>query len=561
MIQGTSFNMPEIRHIHIEHYRVIDTFDWFPSSGINCLIGPGDTGKSTILDAIDKCLTARRYIYFSDADFHNLDTQKPIIIEITIGALTQEFLNFDKYGEFLKGFDATKKQIVDEPDDHLEPVLTVQLFVDSDLEAKWSFVSNRSERKIGWSERSRLSPLNLSSSNQLHFKLQQGSILNDLHEGAIETRPVFVDLTRQLGENFDKNCELDIDDMLDVVADSARSVGVEIGEKAMFGLDPNVVSLKDSNLCLKDSRNIPLQNLGTGSKRLLIAALLKRCSGPHQILLVDEVERGLEPHRLVQFLEELGSKTATTQVFITTHSPVPIVELDCDRLFVLQKKGEKHYIHGIQPSLQGIARRYPEAFLAKNVICCEGASECGLLRGVNSCYFEINSQSSIHSHGTVFINSDGGTNFIKHADAFNQLGYKTAIFRDNDVINKQCEHKNLQKEKELQSKGVDVFTYSSACSLETVISGTLIEEDWHKIIKYGKEKIPGFESELRSHLDIDGSFSHHNKESCVRMLKLFKKTPTLSHFEFLGKNILGPALAQKRSGELMDILSTIFNQY
>lgn len=560
MIQGTSFNMPEIRHIHIEHYRVIDTFDWFPSSGINCLIGPGDTGKSTILDAIDKCLTAHRYIYFSDADFHNLDTQKPIIIEITIGALTQEFLHFDKYGEFLKGFDATKKQIVDEPDDHLEPVLTIQLFVDSDLEAKWSFVSNRSERKIGWAERSRLSPLNLSSSNQLHFKLQQGSILNDLHEGTIETRPVFVDLTRQLGENFDKNCELDIDDMLDVVADSARSVGVEIGEKVMIGLDPNVVSLKDSNLCLKDSRNIPLQNLGTGSKRLLIAALLKRCSGPHQILLVDEVEQGLEPHRLVQFLEELGSKTATTQVFITTHSPVPIMELDWDRLFILQKKGEKHHINGIQASLQGIARRYPQAFLAKNVICCEGASEYGLLRGVNSYYFETNSRLSIHSRGTVFIDCRGGTNFIDYAGVFNKLGYKTSIFRDNDVINKLRENKKLQKEQGLQHEGVEVLTYSSEYCLESAISETVIEEDWNTIIEYGKQEIPGFESALRSLIDKESLSLYHKKEARVKVLELFKRTPTISHFEFLGRKILGPALAQERSGELMDILSTIFNQ-
>ncbi len=50
---------------------------WYPAPGINCLIGPGDSGKSSILDAIDLCLGARRNIQFTDADFHLLDVENP----------------------------------------------------------------------------------------------------------------------------------------------------------------------------------------------------------------------------------------------------------------------------------------------------------------------------------------------------------------------------------------------------------------------------------------------------------------------------------------------------
>ena len=69
-----------IRLVEITHFRGIKDLVWLPSPGINCLIGPGDSGKSSILDAIDFCLGARRNIQFNDADFHQLDVETPITI-------------------------------------------------------------------------------------------------------------------------------------------------------------------------------------------------------------------------------------------------------------------------------------------------------------------------------------------------------------------------------------------------------------------------------------------------------------------------------------------------
>lgn len=42
--------MARIRKIGIEHFRSIRSLAWHPGPGINCLIGPGDSGKSTILE-------------------------------------------------------------------------------------------------------------------------------------------------------------------------------------------------------------------------------------------------------------------------------------------------------------------------------------------------------------------------------------------------------------------------------------------------------------------------------------------------------------------------------
>lgn len=61
--------MTRVRHLEIQNFRSIQAFNWAPANGVNCLIGPGDSGKSTILDAIDLCLGARRSAPFGDTDF------------------------------------------------------------------------------------------------------------------------------------------------------------------------------------------------------------------------------------------------------------------------------------------------------------------------------------------------------------------------------------------------------------------------------------------------------------------------------------------------------------
>ncbi|MFZ5965540.1 ATP-dependent nuclease [Thalassococcus sp. BH17M4-6] len=80
--------MAVIRKVDISHFRSIKSFEWYPSPGLNCLIGSGDAGKSTIIDAIDLCLGARRSVHVSDADFYELDVETPISITLTLGALS-----------------------------------------------------------------------------------------------------------------------------------------------------------------------------------------------------------------------------------------------------------------------------------------------------------------------------------------------------------------------------------------------------------------------------------------------------------------------------------------
>ncbi|MFY9836292.1 MAG: AAA family ATPase, partial [Xanthobacteraceae bacterium] len=135
--------MARIRVFTIQNFRCIKALTWLPSPGINCLVGPGDSGKSTILDAIDFCLGARRNLQFTDADFHQLNVDVPIRIALTIGDLDESLKSFDVYGTYVRGFNGETGEVEDEPANELETVLTLQLTVASDLEPSWTLISKR----------------------------------------------------------------------------------------------------------------------------------------------------------------------------------------------------------------------------------------------------------------------------------------------------------------------------------------------------------------------------------------------------------------------------------
>ena len=83
----------DIKSLKVSHFRGINHLDWNVAGKFVCLVGPGDSTKSTILEAIELALTPRRNISFDDADFYNADTNNAIFIEITVGEIPSDLLS------------------------------------------------------------------------------------------------------------------------------------------------------------------------------------------------------------------------------------------------------------------------------------------------------------------------------------------------------------------------------------------------------------------------------------------------------------------------------------
>ncbi len=435
--------MARIRHLEIQNFRGIQEVEWYPSPGLNCLIGPGDSGKSSILDAIDLCLGSRRSIQFTDADFYCLNVETPIRIRATIGGLEEGLKNLETYGMYLRGFDSEAHEIDDEPEAEAETVLTLQLLVGSDLEPVWSLFSDRAEaqglaRDVGWGDRARLAPSRIGAVSGYHLGWRRGSVLNRLSEERADAPAALARAARAARESFGDGAQDQLGQTLEIVSATAQDLGIEIGEHLRATLDAHSVSFGGGAIALHDENGVPLHALGSGSTRLLIAGLQRRAAATSSIAIVDEIEFGLEPHRIFRFLDSLGAKEEDPplQVFMSTHSPVAVRELSAPQLFVVRCGAGGHEIIpiGAADDLQGTIRRYPEAFLARSVIVCEGATEIGFIRGIDQ-YRVDDGGSSIWASGVSLVDCGGGhadKPFLR-ASAFQSLGYRVAIVRDSDV--------------------------------------------------------------------------------------------------------------------------------
>ena len=433
--------MALIRRLEINNFRSIQRLNWAPMPGINCLVGPGDSGKSTILDAIDLCLGARRSVTFEDTDFYSLNVHQPIEILITLGNLPEALLNIDSYGNFLRGFIPETGEIEDEPRAGIEIVLTLRLKVSSDLEPSWLLYSERAdqaslERGLSWAERSSLAPVRIGNYSNSNLSWTRGSVLNRLTTDRANLGSALADAARGARTNFGELAAAQLNNTLQAVTTTAHDLGIPIGENAKALLDSHSISISDGAISLHNEDGVPLRSLGTGSTRLLVAGLQRRASNDASIALIDEVEYGLEPHRIARLLDSLGAKETSPplQVFMTSHSPVAIRELSGDQVFVV-RANDLHQVNkaGNSDQIQSTLRTVPEAFLAKSIIVCEGASEVGFVRGLDQ-YWVSQGSKSFFALGGAYVDAKGGSpdQSFERAIALKKLGYRVLVLVDGD---------------------------------------------------------------------------------------------------------------------------------
>ncbi|MCZ8314398.1 ATP-binding protein [Phreatobacter sp.] len=459
--------MAVIRKIEIRHFRGIASLDWCPSVGINCLIGPGDSCKTTILDAIDLCLSARRNLTLNDSDFHNLNVATPITISITVGALGDNLKNLESYGLYLRGFDPKTGDLHDEPDTGLETVLTLRLTVAADLEPSWTLVSDRAEqqgqsRGLGWTDRASMSPTRLGAYADQNLSWGRASILNKISDETIAASTALADLARNARNAFGQQAEAGLPKALATVQTTAIELGVPVGGAVKAMLDAQSVSFSGGTISLHGEDGVPLKSLGLGSKRLLIAGLQRAAAATTPIVLVDEIEHGLEPHRVIRLIDALGAKEAKPplQTFLTSHSPVAVRELSANQLYVVRSNGTSHLVHRASDSgdVQGTIRLSPDALLARSVLVCEGATEIGLIRGIDQ-FRATTGAASLTACGAAIVDG-GGENVFKRARAFQLLGYRTAVLHDSDKI------PTPDVKAAFEADGSPTFAWQENCSTE-----------------------------------------------------------------------------------------------
>ncbi|MGD1853583.1 MAG: ATP-dependent endonuclease [Leptolyngbyaceae cyanobacterium] len=473
--------MAKIHSLRISNFRSIKGFEQvFGSSDFICIIGRGDSGKTTILDAISYVLSPHWNLSILDTDFYECNVDESIEIEVSVYDLPPNLIREDKYGLYIRGLNPGDYSIHDEIQDEHVALLTIKLCVSRDLEPTWHVVNSRQEPvEIKARDRAKLNVFLVSDYIDRHFSWNRGnplySLLRQEEDWQDEQeKNILIEALREAKNTVDNSSFSHLKNVTERVIENALELGIEIGS-ASTTIDSRDFLMKDGKVCLHEGK-VPFRLKGKGSKRLISIAVQTELSKAGGIILIDEIEHGLEPDR-VQHLTKTLRDNNQGQIFITTHSRDVLVELGAQNLFLMRKEANSLQKISSDNDFQKCVRNNPEAFFAKSILVCEGATEIGICRALNDYRIQKGKQSAAIK-GIRFVDGTG-SELVNYVRRFQELGYNTCLFCDSD------DNKGVNPQKdELSELGITIVDCSSDNSIEMQFFDDLPWPGVQDLVKY-----------------------------------------------------------------------------
>jgi hypothetical protein len=452
----------QIRHLRIERFRGIELLDWRTNGDLICLVGRGDSTKSTVIEAIELTLSPRWDYLFDDSDFYDANTDFPIVITATVGQLPDALRADNKFGLEIRGW-SQADGIRDEPIEGDEAVLSIRLKVDSSLEPEWTVINDRNPegRTISYRDRQLLGVLMLSPFIDRHLTWNTGTVLFRLSGDLNSLRGILAEAGRAARSALTCEAVPVLTEAASRAQELAKGLGVAPRKSYRPALDIHRVNIGQGAISLHDGE-IPLRRAGLGTRRLLTFALQREVAKSGGITLVDEIEHGLEPHRIRSLVRSLRPDKSRGQVIMTTHSPVAIQELAVSCLRIVRSSEGITKILEVPDSLQGVVRGASEAILGRKVIVCEGKTEIGFCRALDQFWSQRQGKEAFAYIGVVPIAplEGGGTSRApQYAIDIRRLGYSVCFLGDSD--------RELKPDPPaMHSEGIRVLLWADRMSIE-----------------------------------------------------------------------------------------------
>jgi len=486
----------KIRQLEIKNFRGIKEFSQKFNRDFVCLIGRGDSCKTTILEAISLALFPSWSVIFHDTDFYKNNVKEPIEIFISLTNFPDSFINESKYGLYLRGLSKETGEIEDDLRDDHEKVLTIKLSVDEYLEPHWVVTNSRQleDKPISASDRAKLNCFMVSDYVDRHFSWNKGNPLYSLlkleeQSPEDENRNIIIEALRGAKSQIDQNNFASLSKTVNRVISKAAALGLN-ANNTQTTIDFKELSLKDGKVCLHDEVNIPFRLKGKGSKRLASIAIQLVLAQEGGIVLIDEIEQGLEPDRVKQLGRSLKDDNQG-QIFIATHSREVVTELSSEDLYILHRDKERGEIkisslNYNDEKLKAVVRACPEAFFAKKIIVCEGSTEIGICRALDK-HRKKNKKQSMSFMDCAYIDGHGNS-FFDRAEKLLQNSFNVSVFCDSDkesaIFDKEKNLTFKDTKNNLVSAGAKLFDCESGKSIEQQVFQDLPWEGVIELIEY-----------------------------------------------------------------------------
>lgn len=496
-------------NIEIKNFRGIKhaSIKFPENSRVICLIGPGDSGKSTLLSAIEWSLWPTWNLNVTDTDFYNCDISNPIEIIASITELPYKLITEDKYGLYLRRSDFNSSDN-DEPIDNQQTVLTIRLTVNDDLEPKWEVITNRTEPKtIGHKDRRLISLGVVGFDHEKDFQWGRNSVLQKYINSHDILHNVFTQATRTAFKNTNLN---ELNKIESALTEIGNTYGVnfngEIHNRILMqnGAYSTAIGLFDDK--------VPFAQRGLGSKRLLSIGMNVKAYENGTLVLIDEIETGLEPYRIFALINKFRTQFENSgQLIMTTHSVSAVCECKVDEIALCSNNDGELSIHyfgtnkEMRDTMQSTLRSSPDAFLCKRVIVCEGKTEVGILRALDKYRAKMGEPRFAH-YGVGIILGGGGNKFFTLAKFLKDCGYNCCILMDSDI-----ETEEIQKTK-ARNNGISVFDWEQGYAIEEQIFKDVSLQCANQLLSHAIE-IKGLQN-VKDHLDEE--FKDEEKEYIVK---------------------------------------------
>jgi AAA15 family ATPase/GTPase len=530
--------MSHIKSLSIRNYRGIKSLDWtIGAERFIVLIGRGDSGKSTILSALQAVLSPSWNITFCDLDFYKQDLSNQIEIEVLVSDLPPELMKESKYGLFIENdFDSNVPAN--------EYQIRIRLTVDDTLEPHW-FVRARhgsdiEDKPISATDRALLAVNYIADYTDNQFSYNRQSPLYALAKSSLQNGDTIERIKSRLLREITSQANIDGLQALNAPLKDVMNIAAKLGLKLNdihASVDIKESPYTGNSIALHDN-DLPFRLNGKGSKRLLSIAIQSELTKAGGIVLIDELEQGLEPDRIITLVRHL-KKTKNGQVFITTHSATILVEADWHNIFIVQdnKSDSVHYIHQMLMELDACRRTNPQAFFAKKLICCEGKTEVGYIRALDEWIFAKYGET-LSSIGVSVVNTTGGNNMYTLPLKLNSLGYNVCIFADDDKDDELKEYKSAAVERK-----IEMFLCESGLCLEAQVIQDLPWPKLTDLINCPQENFPNkyiqIEDDLRAEVYDNELPVDEQKIVRMRIINLCLDENSKKHLHAWFKHIPG----------------------
>lgn len=273
-----------------------------------------------------------------------------------------------------------------------------------------------------------------------------------------------------------------------------------------FGLSTHTKYSLENNLTIYE-QGINIQNKGSGSQcTLKIKSSINKCAENIDIILIEEPENHLSDMNMKKMLIDIIN-SKSKQTFITTHNSVICSRLNLKKLIAL---GEENNV--ITSDFKKIDKDTADFFikcpsynilnfiLSKKVILVEGAAEYILMEK----FYEIVNEKNPNENDVNII-SVSGLSFERYLKIAQALNIKVAVLTDNDY-----DYKNNITEKYIEYVNDKIKVYSDSNNDRHTFEACLYEDN--KDLFENKIKLTTSSDKLK--------FMLNNKaESAYRILK------------------------------------------